>query len=435
MPTRSARPVVDSGDVLDTDLFEGLEPPLTDAITVMGVQTPTSIQQALFEPVSAGSDVLAIAPTGSGKTLAYVLPLLQRWVLSDVNCKPGILVLLPTRELARQTYDVIGQLTSRLPWMKVVMLHGGVSINPQLMALRGGADIVIATPGRLMDVHRNNGFDVSVMQHLVLDEADRLLDEGFFDDIDTLMQLMINAQTILVSATFSTRLRKLAARRLKTPVIIDQGANVERLIHRAIEVDKHIRAGVLAHILGVHETSQALVFVARQIRADRLAGALSKAGVAAFALHGKLSQSRRAHVMNGFTSGEIQVVVATDLAARGLDVPRLPAVINFDLPRSPQDYLHRAGRSGRAGQSGQVISLVDADSRAHMNIIEKRCDLKVTRERIEGFLPMESPGPRQLVGDANGGIKGRRLSKKDRLRAAQAGDKGADEGTDYRPPE
>jgi len=256
----------------------------------------------------------------------------------------------------------------------------------------------------------------------VLDEADRLLGEGFAEQIEQLLSRIKPTQTLMFTATFPDKLQRLTTRTLSSPFIIDEAQAVKDLVHCAIEVDRSARRKALIHLLQAPNIFQALIFTARHREADSLAADLVSESLAASAFHAKLSQAKRNQVMGAFRSGQLRFLVSTDLASRGIDVPNLPIVINFDLPRSAQDYIHRAGRSARAGKAGKVISLVDADSRSHLAIIEKRCALTITRERMEAFPPVDLPSARTLVGENNGGIKGRRPSKKDRLRAVQKKD-------------
>jgi len=260
-----------------------------------------------------------------------------------------------------------------------------------------------APPGRLQDVIEHRGLNPSRISHVVLDEADRLLGEGFAEQIELLLSRIKPRQTLMFSATFPDKLQRLTAQTLNSPLIIDEAQAVKSLVHRAVEVDRSARGKVLVHLLNDPKIHQALIFTARHKEADSLAAALTSESLSV-------------------RSGQVRFLVSTDLASRGIDVPNLPIVINFDLPRSAEDYLHRAGRSARAGKSGTVISLVDVDSQPHLRLIEKRCALKISRERLDAFLPVDLPKARTLVSDNNGGIKGRRPSKKDRLRAARQND-------------
>lgn len=400
-------------------------PALQQALQQAGYAAPTPIQQQAVPLLLKGRDVVALAPTGSGKTAAFVLPALQRFFMSPPR-KPRVLqqlVLVPTRELALQVADVFATLGRQLPRQpRVICAVGGVSINPQLMALRGGADVVVATPGRLLDLLAHNALSLRQVQLLVLDEADRLLELGFGDELrQILAELPVRRQTVLFSATFPAEIEALAVAGLHEPQRLEVSAEAKPEIEqRAIRVDAERRAELLLALLEERQWPQVLVFVGSIRDGDRLAGALRKAEVNAQALHGDLSQGRRVRMLQAFKDGELRVLVATDVAARGIDIARLPVVVNYELPRSPADYLHRIGRTGRAGEKGLAVSFVDAAGLAHWRLIGKRHGLDIAAEVVAGFEPKQAAVPMRVVGDDNGGIKGRRPSKKDRLRAAAA---------------
>lgn len=402
-------------------------PALQRAMTQAGHTQPTQIQQRAVADILRGRDLLALAPTGSGKTLAFALPLLQQVVARSPRA-PGAtphLVLVPTRELAVQVAQVFTDLARHLPRpVKVVAAVGGVSINPQMMALRGGADVVVATPGRLLDLVEHNALALGQVDTLVLDEADRLLDLGFGDELGRiLLQLPAARQTLLFSATFPAAIAALAARCQRDALRIEvAGAGVApQIVQRAVQTDVGRRTQLLVHLLQHEGWERALVFVASRHVSETVAEKLRKAGVEAQPLHGDLSQGRRQRVLAQFKEGSVQVLVATDVAARGIDIVQLPVVVNYDLPRSPDDYLHRIGRTGRAGATGMAVSLVSADTLAHLRLIEKRHRVQVAREVVAGFEPQQLASSAPAVADDQGGIKGRRPSKKDRLRAAAAG--------------
>jgi ATP-dependent RNA helicase RhlE len=383
---------------------------------------PTPVQAAAIPAALTGGDLLAIAPTGSGKTLAFVLPLLQRWSAADRDRPRAVhtLILVPTRELAAQVAETLRRCAGHLPErLKVVSAVGGSSINPQMMALRGGADFVIATPGRLLDLVDQRALHLSQVAALVLDEADRLLDLGFAKELARILALLPrDRQNLLFSATFAPRLRTLAEQVLRDPARIEVAtdpAETPLIRQRAIEVDTARRTPLLAHLIKSEGWSRVLVFVGRKYSASHVADKLRRVGISAVDFHGELSQGARAQALDDFKQSRVRVLVATDLAARGLDIAGLPVVLNYDLPRSAVDYLHRIGRSGRAGEAGLAVSLVTAESHAHFRLIEKRHQLTVPREQVAGFEPCESPPP-----PATGGIKGRRKSKKDKLREAAA---------------
>jgi superfamily II DNA/RNA helicase len=410
----------------------GLQPELVLAVAQAGYQAPTAIQAEAIPAILRGGDLVASARTGSGKTAAYVLPLLQRLQgrSADSPRRVQALILVPTRELAAQVGEVVRRLAQALSFPpKTVIAFGGVSINPQMMRLRGGADIVVATPGRLLDLVAHNALRLSAVQLLVLDEADRLLDLGFADELQRILALLpVQRQSLFFSATFPPEVQALADALLREPQRIEvlSDASAEAVIvQRAIEVDANRRTALLRHLIKTHGWDRVLVFVATQYTAETVAEKLYKNGVYATAFHGSLSQGTRSEVLAELKDKRWEVVVATDLAARGLDIAQLPVVVNYDLPRSTVDYIHRIGRTGRAGESGIAVSFVSADTEAHFALIEKRQHLQLPRERIEGFEPavVEATDLLDAVSAATpapstGGIKGKRPSKKDKLRAA-----------------
>ena len=402
----------------------GLSAPLLRAVQDLGYDAPTPIQLASIPAVLVGRDVHGLAQTGSGKTAAFVLPILEmfaRDASEPVRRRPvRALVLVPTRELAAQVGEAFDDLGRHLvPRARVCVAVGGVSINPQMMALRGGADVVVATPGRLLDLVAQNALRLGEVEILVLDEADRLLSLGFAEELARILALLDRRQNLLFSATFPPGVQALAEELLDDPVRIAIDARESlgepRILERAIEVDAPRRTMLLRHLLATHAWSHVLVFVASQHTADHVVDKLKRAGLAAAAIHGGLSQSARTDALASFKAKRVQVLVATDLAARGLDIAQLPAVVNYDLPRSAVDYLHRIGRTGRATETGTAVSFVTADTDAHFRLIEKRHRLVLARERIVGFEPVvrEDATPVPL-----GGVKGKRKSKKDKLREA-----------------
>ncbi|OGA81909.1 MAG: RNA helicase [Burkholderiales bacterium RIFCSPHIGHO2_01_FULL_63_240] len=415
---------------------------------------PTPVQADAIPAALAGRDVLALAQTGSGKTLAYVLPLLQqveeafaRSVKADARTAPDrrpqqaalhepkperrptqALVLVPTRELALQVGETLRDMSEHLQApLRWGCVFGGVSINTQMLALRGGADIVVATPGRLLDLIEHNALSLDGVQTLVLDEADRLLDKGFEEELTRVLALLPKRrQHLLCSATFAPGVEALTQQLLQEPVRIDLRADavsVPDIRQRAIQVDAAQRTPLLRHLIKQEGWRQVLVFVATRHACDVVAHKLQKHGIQAAAFHADASQGARREVLRAFKAGELQVVVATDLAARGLHVDALPAVVNHDLPRSPDDHIHRIGRTARAGHSGVAVSFVNADNEAHFRLIEKRQGLRVPREQVPGFeMKQTEPENRNPLTDpqGTGGIKGKRKSKKDKLREAAA---------------
>lgn len=417
----------------------GLRAELLDATLDLGLRDATPIQAQAIPAVLAGRDLWACAPTGSGKTMAYLLPLLQRWMAQKRShsgfVRPlSTLILVPTRELAQQVHESLSDLTRKLhdqPRSRVV--YGGVSINPQMMQLRGSADFLVATPGRLLDLVDSNAVRLNTVQQLVLDEADRLLDQGFAEELNRVLALLpAKRQTLLFSATFPQNVEALAAKMLQDPVRVqvDAGAEAEHssspenISQRAIAVDSTRRTQLLRQLVkdgeDQPEWERALVFVAKRHTAEMLADKLYKAGIYATTFHGDMSQGARKDVLDQFKAKRWQLLITTDLAARGIDIAQLPTVINYDLPRSPADYIHRIGRTGRAGHAGAAITFVMPADTAHWKLICKRNQLDIALEQLEGFEPTEEVPPPPAAQDGNGGIKGRRPSKKDKLRAAAA---------------
>jgi ATP-dependent RNA helicase RhlE len=400
----------------------GLSAPLCRAALELGFTEPTPVQLAAIPAILRGGDVWASARTGSGKTAAFVLPVLEVLSAKPVPSPRPLraLVLVPTRELAAQIGEVITSLGRHLAApLKTCVAVGGVSINPQMLALRGGADVVVATPGRLLDLVEHNALRLGTVQMCVLDEADRLYALGFADELARVLALLPERrQNLLLSATLPAPVLKLAESVLRQPTRIDIDAGeVAKIDQRAILVDEAKRTLLLRHLLETHAWSHVLVFVASGYRADHVATKLVRAGIAAAPLSGELSQGARTQALADFKARRVRVLVATDVAGRGLDIEALPAVVNYDLPRSPVDYLHRIGRTGRAGETGVAVSFVTADAAAHFGLIERRHGLRLAREQLPGFEPTDVAKPTH---DPHGGVKGKRKSKKDKLREAAA---------------
>ena len=405
-------------------------PALLRAITEKGYLAPTAIQAAAIPVILKGGDVLGSAQTGSGKTAAFSLPMLQQLTLSQDGPATGPrrtrgLILVPTRELAAQVGEAIVSLAKFLPQrIKVAVVFGGVSINPQMMHLRGGADIVVATPGRLLDLLDRNALNLAALNTLVLDEADRLLDLGFGEELSRILdQLPAKRQNLFFSATFPPAIEALAANMLQQPTRIEVAASPEfapDIQQRAIEVDPSRRTQLLRHLVQTEKWSRVLVFVATKHAAEIVADKLRKADIDAEPFHGELSQGKRTQVLLDFKANVLQVVVATDVAARGIDIAQLPVVVNYDLPRSAIEYTHRIGRTGRAGESGVAVSFVSSATAAHFKLIEKRQQVMVKREQVLGFEPVEVQSPNPADPLSTGGIKSHRPNKKDKLRGAAA---------------
>ena len=400
----------------------GLSPALLLGVNDKAYVKPTPIQLGAIPAALQGRDVLGSAQTGTGKTVAFALPLLQLLEVKPMIGvrRPRALVVVPTRELSTQVGEEIRSLGAHLsPALKVSIVFGGVSINPQLLRLRGGTDIVVATPGRLLDLVAHNALDLSFVEMLVLDEADRLLDLGFAEELARILALLpAQRQNLFFSATFPTAVQALAQSLLRDPLrltVRPQPLTAPDIAQRAIAVDAPNRTQLLRYLIQQNHWSRVLVFVATSHGAEMIADKLRKARINAEPFHGQLSQGKRSQVLADFKASRVKVVIATDVAARGLDIALLPVVVNYDLPRSALDYTHRIGRTGRAGESGVAISFVSAESQAHFHLIEKRQRLNLPLEQIAGFEPTPTSSP---VAAAGGGIKGKRPSKKDKLRAA-----------------
>jgi ATP-dependent RNA helicase RhlE len=399
-------------------------PSLLRAIEGKGYTAPTAIQLEAIPALLAGRDVLASAQTGSGKTAAFALPLLQR--IHDLPTRAGrttsALILVPTRELAAQVGEALVSFGKYLPQqIKVAVVFGGVSINPQMMHLRGGADVVVATPGRLIDLIDHNALSLAHVKTLVLDEADKLLDMGFADELARIVALLpAKRQNALFSATFAPAIEALASSMMADPLRIEikpEPETVLPILQRAIAVDAPKRTQLLRHLVQTEKWQRVLVFVATKHAAEIVADKLRKADINAEPFHGELSQGKRSQVLMDFKAKAVQVVVATDVAARGLDISALPVVVNYDLPRSATDYTHRIGRTGRAGLAGMAISFVSAATAAHFKLIEKRHAIKLELEQVAGFEPVEVAPVNAADPQGTGGVKGNRPSKKDKLRA------------------
>jgi ATP-dependent RNA helicase RhlE len=396
----------------------GLSDALLRAMTDQGYLEPTPVQAAVIPAVLAGRDVWAKASTGTGKTAAFVLPLLEMLGPLTLPRRVKALILVPTRELATQTLEVFAALRAHLPRRpKTVVVLGGVSINPQMMELRGGADIVVATPGRLLDLVDKNALSLGGVAQLVLDEADRLMDNNFSEELARIVALLPTArQTLMFSATFSPAVSKLEKQLMRESMrieVAEPAVDVPLITQRAIEVDAPRRTQLLRHLIETHRWPRVLVFVATTHATEHVAAKLRGVGINAIALSGELSQGARTKALGMFRASQVEVLVATDLASRGLDITGLPAVVNYDLPRSPTDYVHRIGRTGRAQETGVAVSFVTAEASAHFKLIEKTHGHYVVRERIAGFEPTQAP----MAAPSTGGVKGARMSKKDKLRA------------------
>ncbi len=370
----------------------GLSDALLKAISKQGYTEPTPIQQKAIPVVLEGHDILASAQTGTGKTAGFTLPMLHKLSQNQVAKHRPIraLVLTPTRELAAQVHANIKTYSQFLD-IRSTVIFGGVNQNPQITTLRRGVDILVATPGRLIDLESQRALSLSKVEFFVLDEADRMLDMGFLRDIERIMKLIPkNRQNLMFSATFSKEIKKLANGILNHPVQVEatpENSTVESINQKVYRVAKGLKTGLIIKLILEGGWQQVLVFTRTKHGANNLCKKIVSAGISAAAIHGNKSQGARTKALTGFKSGEVQVMVATDIAARGLDIPLLPHVVNYELPNISEDYVHRIGRTGRAGASGEAISLVCGEEREYLKSIEKLVGLQLPVEIIEGFEP------------------------------------------------
>jgi ATP-dependent RNA helicase RhlE len=370
----------------------GLIPSLLKAVKEKGYQEPSPIQEKAIPLILKGRDILASAQTGTGKTAGFTLPLLQRLSSYRSNGKRNIraLILTPTRELAAQIYDNVLEYSKHLN-LRSTVIFGGVNQRPQVATLRQGVDVLIATPGRLLDLVNQKVLFLSNVNILVLDEADRMLDMGFKRDLDKIMSIIPRQrQNLLFSATFSKEIKVLAKQILNNPEIVEatpENTTVEAIIQKAYRVDKNKKASLIIKLILEGGWFQVLVFTRTKHGANNLCKKMIKSNIKAAAIHGNKSQSARTKALSGFKSGAVEVLVATDIAARGLDIPLLPHVINFELPNIPEDYVHRIGRTGRAGAKGEALSLVSVEEKNYLRDIEKLIGNRIQITTVEGFEP------------------------------------------------
>jgi len=426
-----------------------LAPAIMKAVREQGYETPTPIQAQAIPAVLAGQDLLAGAQTGTGKTAAFTLPMLQRLSQEPApKSKFGgkgvrALVLTPTRELAAQVEESVRQYGKYLD-LNSTVVFGGVGMNPQIDRIKRGVDILVATPGRLLDLQQQGFLDLSTVQMLVLDEADRMLDMGFIHDVKKILALVPkDKQSLLFSATFSDEIRELAATLLKDPQSIQvtpRNTTVQRISQVIHPVGRSKKKQVLVHIIQQHNWSQVLVFTRTKFGANNVAEFLTKNGINAMALHGNKSQSARTQALAGFKSGDIRALVATDIAARGIDIDDLPHVVNYEIPNVPEDYVHRIGRTGRAGASGEAVSLVCMDEEGFMMEIERFTKQQIPVQVIDGFGPDDGEvaepiamGRQTIWGGAGrppsrdvmqAAAKAARSEMMERMRAGKAGGQG-----------
>ncbi|MFW1676837.1 DEAD/DEAH box helicase [Pontibacter sp. JAM-7] len=370
-----------------------LAEPLLKAIETQGYTQPSPIQAQAIPAIMSGHDVMAAAQTGTGKTAAFTLPVLHRLMEGKpaVNNQVRALVLTPTRELAAQVGASVSLYGQNTP-LRSTVVFGGVKINPQMMALRKGSDVLVATPGRLLDLYKQNSVRFNQLEILVLDEADRMLDMGFIHDIRKILALLpAKRQNLMFSATFSQDIRKLARGLVNDPVEVSvaaANATADRVEQWLTPVDKKQKAALLIKLIQQHGWSQILVFTRTKHGANKLTRQLEDTSLRAAAIHGNKSQGARTKALESFRQGKIKILVATDIAARGLDIDQLPMVVNFDLPNVAEDYVHRIGRTGRAGASGQALSLVSADEIDQLNAIEKLISKEIRRDLVDEFEPL-----------------------------------------------
>ena len=391
----------------------GLNPEILRAVEEQGYREPTPIQRQAIPVVLAGRDLMASAQTGTGKTAGFTLPLLQLLSKHDHPVKGRrpvrALILTPTRELAAQIGENVDAYSKHLR-LRSLVVFGGVSINPQMMKLRGGVDILVATPGRLLDLEHQNAVDLSKIEILVLDEADRMLDMGFIHDIRrVLAKLPAKRQNLLFSATFSDEIKALAGKLLHNPASVEvarrntASEQIEQSVHF---VDKKRKRELLSQMIGEGDWKQVLVFTRTKHGANHLAEQLNKDGITAAAIHGNKSQGARTRALADFKDSKIRVLVATDIAARGLDIDQLPHVVNYELPNVPEDYVHRIGRTGRAERTGEAISLVCVDEHKLLRDIERLLKREIPRIALPGYDPDPTIKAEPIINGRQGGRSG-----------------------------
>ena len=384
-----------------TDL--GLSAELLRAIGEQGYTTPTPIQQQAIPHVLAGSDLEALAQTGTGKTAAFVLPILHRLIGQNGGAlervarnRPRALILVPTRELAAQVLESVRNYGKHLP-LRSLAVYGGVGMQPQVQVFRRGVDIVVATPGRLLDHISQRTVDLGAVETLVLDEADRMLDMGFIRDIRKIIErLPKQRQNLMFSATFAPEVRELAHTVLKNPAMVEvarRNSAAELVTQSVIRVDRDKKKDALLHLFDNHGWHQTLIFTRTKHGADALARKLDQAGVRSAAIHGDKTQGARVRALADFKAGKLAALVATDIAARGIDIDQLPRVVNYELPNVPEDYVHRIGRTGRAGSEGEALSLVSSDERIQLRDIERLIKRDLEKRILVGFEPSANEPP------------------------------------------
>jgi ATP-dependent RNA helicase RhlE len=395
----------------------GLSPDLVATVAEEGYETPTPVQEQAIPLVLASNDVLAAAQTGTGKTAAFTLPILDRLrVHANTSFSPArhpvrALVLVPTRELAIQVAESVATYGRRIP-LRSAVVYGGVPLDPQIKQLMGGIEILVATPGRLLDLVGQRAVNLGQVEILVLDEADRMLDMGFMPDLQRILELLpARRQNLLFSATISEEVKRLSGRFLRDPSVIEvarHGTAAEAVRQLVYPVDRDRKEELLAHLVREGDWKQVLVFTRTKLTASRLASWLDRRGLAATAIHSDRSQGDRIKALEAFKAGEIRILVATDVAARGLDIVELPHVVNFELPWNPEDYVHRIGRTGRAGATGDAISLVCIDEADLLRGVQRLLRHAIPWTVEDGFIPDRSIEARPLRAPAGAGGPGSR---------------------------
>jgi len=402
-----------------------LKKEILKALTDKDFQTPTPVQEAVIPLVLEKKDIMAQAQTGSGKSASFVLPVLQLWSKSRDNAKKGkikILVLTPTRELTIQIASAFEEFGKYLPTKpQVVSIIGGQSIGDQLFEIQKGCDVLVATSGRFLDVLSKKQMNLSHLEHFILDEADKMLSEGFEEELEAILEAIPSKrQNLMFSATYPQKMLSIVAKISSNAIEVkmaDETPVIQKIQQRVIEVEREKRGPLLRSLLKEHKWRLVLVFMANKRATDNIAEKFRKYDIKAASFNADLEQDVRNDTLKAFKEAKVNVLFATDIAARGLDIDDIDCVINYDLPRSPAEYIHRIGRTARAGKSGVAISFIDHETQEHFKLIEKRSEIKLTRETIEGF-ELEGEAPKKVKGSAP--VKGKGKSKKDKLREKKA---------------
>ncbi len=397
-----------------------LSVPIIQALQENNYTEPTSIQEKVIPLVLEKYDVMARAQTGSGKSASFVLPILELWSknVAEGKSKIKVLVLTPTRELTIQVAEYFSTFGAHLPRKpKVVSVIGGESIGDQIFAIQKGCDILVATSGRFLDVLRKKQMNLSHLEFLELDEADKMLNLGFSEELDLILEAIpTQRQNLMFSATYPQKMLDIASKITKNPVEVsfeDEAPTVEKIVQRVIEVNPENRGPVLRHLMKKEKWKTVLVFMTNKRATDNIAEKFRNRGYLAESFHGDLTQEDRNYTLEQFKAKKIQILFATDLVSRGLDIDDISCVINYDLPRSPADYIHRIGRTGRAGKAGLAVTFIGHEEQEHFKLIEKRSNIKLEREQIQGY---ELKGDAPIKEKGKAPVKGKRKSKKDRLR-------------------